>query len=167
VIKKPGLSAKALRQGSDRPLRHTPRQAEPERVPRTLTLADVDQGVEAAARDGVVELPTPPQRLPVRLAPTVRNIIEQSGLPPRGVALLQDMLADKLGQPEAVWTKPPWQGRPGCGLYGTALSDEKTGYVYTFVFLVSGEPPTVLVAACEYYRYSRSKSIPVSRSIRR
>jgi hypothetical protein len=154
-IKKPGLSAEALRQCDDLPLRRPPRQPEPSRRPENLTLADVDQGVEAAARGGAVELPTPPQRLPVRLAPTVRDVIEQSGLSPKGIALLYEMLADDLGKPETVRDQPPWQGRPGCGLYGTALGDANAAHVYTFVFLRGGEPPAVLVAAAEHERYRR------------
>lgn len=155
-LKKPGLPPEVLRQYSGPPLRRPPRQPEPARYPWALTPADVDRGVEAAARDGAVELPTPPQRLPVRLAPTVRDVIEQSGLNPKGVALLYEMLADELGKPEAVQNRPPWRERPDCRLYGTALSDAQAGHVYTFVFLLGGEPPAVLVAACEHERFRRT-----------
>jgi hypothetical protein len=155
-LKKPFLSAEALRLCSDRPLRRPPPRPERTRKPRTLTPADVDRGLEAAARGEAFELAAQPQQLPVRLAPAVRDVIERSGLSREGVARLHGLLADVLGNSETVQKLPRWRERSDCGLYGTALSSVDAAHVFTFVVLAGSESTPVLVAACEHERIRRS-----------
>ncbi len=153
----PRLSADVLRRYfSGVPLRRAPAPTGPASPVRTLTPADIDSSLEVIARGEATDLPANGQALVVRLAPTVRAVIDRSGLGPEEVSQLDHRLAEALGNPETVARFPRWRERPDCALRQVLVSTRDATHVFTFVIVPRIDSATVLVVGCEHYRLRRT-----------
>jgi hypothetical protein len=137
--------------GSEVPLRRPDRPAEPAGLFWGVTPAAVEQALAAVAQGDGTDLPTRGS-LRIRLASTVREVIQKSRLDPGGLEFLERDLAAVLGSPEAVAALAPWRERPDFKIYQTAFRRPDAGYVFTFVVVPRQDEGMIVVAACEYQR---------------
>jgi hypothetical protein len=139
------------RLAQSRPLPRRPTLlTEPAPILQTLTPALVEEGFAAVARGEGIPLPLAEGQLPVRLAPAVREPIEQSGLPIEKVLRISTDLADQLGHPETAARLHRWPLLPETLLHQIAIHGR--GFYHVFRFALGQREGSVVVAACEHDR---------------
>ncbi len=132
------------------PMRRPAVPFQPRRVLQDVTPEMLAEALAAVARGEGMGLPT--QKLPVRIAPAVREAMEHSGLGQEDLQRFYDRLAEGLSTPEAIAQLPHWPERPEYVIYQDIFRAAKILYVVRFAIAPSEQGP--IVAACEYSRIS-------------
>jgi hypothetical protein len=149
-IQKPRVPTEVLRKYRGKvPLRRP--SALPQKLaeePLQVSRPEVDQAIAAAEQGNTIDVRSEGREFTVRVAPSVRQAIQKSGLGPDELVRFLDRLARVLGSQEAVANLPPLDGAPELRVYRTVMARSGVTDVFRLVLALLPESSAVVVVSC-------------------
>ncbi len=112
----------------------------------------VDEALEEVNKGNTLDLRADGCELTVRIAPAVRDAIQQSGITPAGMKRLFDRIPKDLGSQEAIAKRTPLEGTPGLRMYRTLVGMPGGSVQFWLLFTWLPESSSIVMVTCFTHR---------------